>query len=126
MTRKKARTIYKAVGFTLTALCFALRYWYRPYAYAHHLNDFHLADSYTSFFGVPIIVCLKQAFGKEKWSIPRTILYGIGLFMAWELVNGLLAKRMDWIDIAASWISGGLMYVLYLIFGFKSVEDYSE
>ena len=67
MTQKKARTIYMTVGFTLTALCFALRYWYRPYAYAHHLNDFHLADSYTSFFGVSIIVCLKQAFGKEKW-----------------------------------------------------------
>ena len=126
MTQKKARTIYKTIGFLLTALCFALRYWYRPYAYAHHLNDFHLADSYTSFFGVSIIVCLKQAFGKEKWSIPRTILYGIGLFMVWEVVEGLLAKRMDWIDIAASWINGGLLYVLYLIFGFKSVEDYSE
>ena len=126
MTQKKAKTIYKIIGFLLTALCFALTYWYRPYAYAHHLNDFHLADSYTSFFGVSIIVCLKQAFGKKKWSIPRTILYGIGLFMVWEVVEGLLAKRMDWIDIAASWINGGLLYVLYLIFGFKSVEDYSE
>ena len=46
--------------------------------------------------------------------------------MIWEIVDGLLAKRMDWIDIAASWISGGLMYGLYLIFGFKSVEDYKE
>ena len=46
--------------------------------------------------------------------------------MVWEVVEGLLAKRMDWIDIAASWINGGLLYVLYLIFGFKSVEDYPE
>ena len=128
-TRKKAKTIYKTIGFSLTALCFVLSYVYRSYAYAHHLNDFHLADCYTSFFGVPIIVCLTQAypnFRKGKWSIPKTILCAIGLLMAWELVDGLLAKRIDWIDIAASWISGGLMYVLYLIFGFKSVEDYSE
>ena len=126
MTQKKAKMIYRTVGFSLTALCFVLSYVYRSYASAHHLNDFHLADCYTSFFGVPIIVCLKQAFGKKKWNIPKTILYGIGLFMVWELVNGAFARRIDWIDIAASCISGGLTYVLYLILGFKSVEDYSE
>jgi hypothetical protein len=32
--------------------------------------------------------------------------------MIWEIVDGLLTKRMDWIDIAASWISDGLMYGL--------------
>ena len=129
MTQKEAKMIYKTVGFSLTALCFVLSFVYRPYAYSHHLNDFHLADSYTSFFGVPIVVCLTQAYSRfrnGRWSIPKTILCAIGLFMIWEIVDGLLAKRMDWIDIAASWISGGLMYVFYLIFGFKSVEDYKE
>ena len=127
MTQKRAKMIYRTVGFSLTALCFALSQVYRPYAYSHHLNDFHLADSYTSFFGVPIIVCLLQGFSRlrnGRWSIPKTVFCAIGLFMIWEIVDGLLAKRMDWIDIAASWISGGLMYGLYLIFGFKSVEDY--
>ena len=128
MTQKRAKMIYRTVGFSLTALCFVLSQVYRPYAYSHHLNDFHLADSYTSFFGVPIIVCLLQGFSRlrnGRWSIPKTVLYAIGLFMFWEIVGGLLARRMDWIDIVASWISGGLMYVLYLISGFKSVEDYS-
>ena len=46
MTQKKAKNIYKIVGFSLIALCFVLSYVYRPYAYAHHLNDFHLADCY--------------------------------------------------------------------------------
>ena len=129
MTQKKAKMIYRTVGFSLIALCFVLSFVYRPYAYSHHLNDFHLADSYTSFFGVPIVACLTQAYSRfrnGRWSIPKTILCAIGLFMIWEIVDGLLAKRMDWIDIAASWISGGLMYVSYLIFGFKSVEDYKE
>ena len=130
MTQKKAMTTYKTVGFLLTALCLVLSYVYRPYAYAHHLNDFHLSDCYTSFFGVPIVACLTQGFkffrNGRRWSIPKTIICSIGLFMIWEFADGLLAKSMDWIDIAASWISGGLMYVAYLIFGFKSVEDYKS
>lgn len=87
MTQKKAKMIYKTVGFSLTALCFVLSKVYRPYAYSLHLNDFHLADSYTSFFGVPIVVCLTQAYSRfrdGRWSIPKTIFCAIGLFMIWE------------------------------------------
>ena len=110
--------------------CRSLRWaLYRPYAYSHHLNDFHLTGSYTSFFGVPIIVCLTQAFCREeseKWSIPKNILYAVLFLLAWELVDGLLAKRMDWIDIVASVISGCLTYVLYRIFGFKNLKEYED
>lgn len=98
MNKKKAKVIYRNVGLGFTALCVVLSYVYRPYAYSHHLNDFHLADCYTSFFGVPIIVCLTQAFYREegeKWSIPRNIIYAVLVFFAWELVDGLLAKRID-------------------------------
>ena len=129
MTKKKAKTIYRNVGLSLTALCFALSYLYRPYAYSHHLNDFHLSDCYTCLFGVPIIVCLTQAFCREeseKWSIPKNILYAVLFLLAWELVDGLLAKRMDWIDIVASVISGCLTYVLYRIFGFKNLKEYED
>ena len=75
MTQKKAKNIYKIVGFSLIALCFVLSYIYRPYAYAHHLNDFHLADCYTSFFGIPLGVCLTQAYRSEGLSIPKNIVY---------------------------------------------------
>ena len=129
MNKKKAKVIYRNVGIGLTALCFVLSYFYRPYAYSHHLNDFHLADCYTSFFGVPIVVCLTQAFWREeseKWSIPRNIIYALLMFFVWELVDGLLAKRMDWLDILASVISGCLTYVAYLIFGFKNLGEYKE
>jgi len=129
MNKKKAKVIYRTVGLALTALCFILSFVYRPYAYSHHLNDFHLADSYTSFFGVPIIVCLTQGFYREegeKWSIPKNIIYAVLMFFVWETVDGLLAKRMDWIDIIASIISGSLMYVLYLVFGFKNIGKYKE
>ena len=43
-----------------------------------------------------------------------------------DLLVGLLAKRMDWIDIVASVISGCLTYVLYLIFGFKNLKEYED
>ena len=46
--QRRAKRIYGTVGIALTVLCFILTYFYRPYAYSHHLNDFHLADSYTS------------------------------------------------------------------------------
>ena len=78
--QRRAKRIYGIVGIALTILCIILSYFYRPYAYSHHLNDFHLADSYTSFFGVPIIVCLTQAFFRkesEKWSIPKNIVYAV-------------------------------------------------
>ena len=78
--QRQAKRIYGTVGIALTVLCFILSYFYRPYAYSHHLNDFHLADSYTSFFGVPIIVCLTQAFFRkesEKWSFPKNIVYAV-------------------------------------------------
>jgi len=75
MTQKKAKIIYKTVGFSLITLCFVLSYIYRPYAYAHHLNDFHLADCYTSFFGIPLGVCLTQAYRSEGCSIPKNIVY---------------------------------------------------
>ena len=123
-TKKEAKMIYKAVGFSLIALCFVLSFVYRPYAYSHHLNDFHLSDSYTSFFGIPIGVCLTQAYRSESWSIPKNILYVALLLIGWELVDGFLAKKFDWVDISACIISGCLMYVLYLIFGFKRVVDY--
>lgn len=129
MNKKKAKVIYRNVGLVLTVLCFVLSYVYRPYAYSHHLNDFHLADCYTSFFGVPIIVCLTQAFYREKgekWSIPRNIIYAVLMFFVWELVDGLLAKRMDWLDIIASVISACLMYIIYRIFGFKNIGEYKE
>ena len=78
--QRRAKRIYGTVGIALTVLCFILSYFYRPYAYSHHLNDFHLADSYTSIFGVPIIVCVTQAFFRkesEKWSIPKNIVYAV-------------------------------------------------
>ena len=103
--QRRAKRIYGTVGIALTVLCFILSYFYRPYAYSHHLNDFHLADSYTSIFGVPIIVCLTQAFFRkesEKWSIPKNIVYAVLMLFVWEAVDGLLAKRMDWVDMASS------------------------
>ena len=118
--------IYRTVGFSLIALCVVLSFVYRPYAYSHHLNDFHLADSYTSFFGVPLGVCFTQAYRSEKWSIPKNILYVALLLIGWELVDGFLAQTIDWVDISACIISGCLMYVLYLVFGFKRVEDYKD
>jgi len=42
--QRRAKRIYGTVGIAFTVLCFILSYFYRPYAYSHHLNDFHLAD----------------------------------------------------------------------------------
>ena len=54
------------------------------------------------------------------------ILYVALLLIGWELVDGFLAQTIDWVDVSACIISGCLMYVLYLVFGFKRVEDYKD
>ena len=45
-------------------------------------------------------------------------------FFLWEVASGFLAKRMDWVDIIASAISGCYTYILYLLFGFKHIGGY--
>ena len=41
-------------------------------------------------------------------------------------IVGIAAKRMDWVDIIASVISGCYTYVLYLLFRFKHIGGYKE
>jgi glucan phosphoethanolaminetransferase (alkaline phosphatase superfamily) len=70
-----------------------------------------------------------QAFFREeseKWSIPKDIVYAVLFFFLWEAASGLFAKRMDWVDIIASVISGCYTYVLYLLFRFKHIGGYKE
>ena len=112
---KKSRYVYGIIGILLVVLCFLLNYLYRPYVYSNHLDDLHIADSYSSFLGVPIIVFFSQVLptGKYRGSIYSNILFAIIVLVGIELVDGLLAKQIDWIDINASIISGCLLYVLY-------------
>ena len=124
--RKKSKFAYGITGTILIILCFLFSFLYRPYAYLHHLNDFHIADSYTSFLGVPIIVCLTQALRNEKWNIPTNILYATFFLIGWEIVDGLFAKQFDWVDIIACILGGMTMYVFYRFFNFKSIDEYDE
>ena len=48
------------------------------------------------------------------------------MFFVWEAIDGFLAKRMDWVDVIASAISGCYTYIFYLIFGFKHIGGYKE
>lgn len=125
---KRARYIYGIMGISLIALCLMLNYLYRPYAYSHHLNDLHLADCYSSFLGVPIVVCFTQILQikNNNGAIPQNILFAVLMLIGMELIDGILAKLIDWVDIMACILGGIVMYALYLIFGFKSAKEYKE
>ena len=72
ITKKEAKMIYKVVGFSLIALCFVLSFVYRPYAYSHHLNDFHLADSYTSFSASLLASVSRKHIAQKVGQLRRT------------------------------------------------------
>ena len=118
--------LYGTISAVLVIICVVMNYFYRPYIFSNHINDYHLAECYTSLLGVPILMCFMQAYLDGKYSIPYCICFSTCYLIAWELVTpifGLFSNTLDWVDITACIISGTLCYVLYLIWGYKGFKN---
>ena len=95
-------------------LCFLigvlLTYFYRPYIYANHINDWHLADTIGNIVAVPAVAFLFYAAQKTVRYTKLTVL--ILDFLVWCLYEAFFSLTFDWRDILASLI---MCFVTYLI-----------
>jgi uncharacterized membrane protein YoaK (UPF0700 family) len=95
-------------------LCFLigvlLTYFYRPYIYANHINDWHLADTIGNIVAVPAVAFLFYAAQKTVRYTKLTVLTLD--FLVWCLYEAFFSLTFDWRDILASLI---MCFVTYLI-----------
>ena len=127
MKRKKARTYYKIAICCIFAVFLLLKYLYRPYIYSHNLFDCHIADSFTDFLGGPLGVCFAQCTKKAPDTILEITVITVMALITRELLDAWAGSRgLDWPDVIAAILGGLLIYILSLVFGFKSINKYEE
>ena len=85
---------------------------YRPYIYENHIFDFHLADTIGNLVAVPSLSLLLLAMRKYE-SLSKAILYSIFVFTLYEIIP---FGTFDFYDLIATYISGLLTYLIFLLF----------
>ncbi len=107
---KKRRLIYLLLCVFYVGMGWLLNFTYRPYIYAHHLSDWHLADTIGNIVAVPSAAFLFYAVQK---TIRHTKLAVLAMdFLAWCLYEAVFSMTFDWWDILASLI---MCFVTYPI-----------
>lgn len=107
---RKRRRICLFLCVLCVGLGWLLNFTYRPYIYAHHINDWHLADTIGNIVAVPAAAFLFYAVQK---SIRHTKLAVLAMdFLAWCLYEVFFSMTFDWWDILASLI---MCFVTYPI-----------
>jgi hypothetical protein len=107
------RRLALIVSVILVLLCALLQHTYRPFIYANHLNDWHLADTLTSWFAVPAATLFFWGISGKR--LLRDCL--IGALAGLLLYEFLDWRSLDWFDVIALILSGGLTYWAYIIYG---------
>lgn len=103
---KKKKAILSA--FLLFFICIIMCKFYRGYIYKNHINDFHLADTLTSWFSVP-------SSSLFFWGITKRYKYNqclIGVVLGFTLHELLFSLTFDFYDLAALWISSGIAFLI--------------
>ena len=85
---------------------------YLPYIYENHIFDFHLADTIGNLVAVPSLSLLLLAMRKYE-SLSKAILYSIFVFTLYEIIP---FGTFDFYDLIATYISGLLTYLIFLLF----------
>ena len=98
----------------LSVLCavigWFLNFTYRPYIYANHINDLHLADTIGNIVAVPAAAFLFYAMHKTVRLTKLAVLAIV--FLVWCLYEVVFSQTFDWWDILASLI---MCFVTYPI-----------
>ncbi len=120
-------TRYKAANLLIGASALLLyellgRPIYRPYIYANHINDFHIADTLGNTLGTVTTVFVAIAvFSKDRASglfILKMATLGVVLF---ELLHPLLGKPTDVWDVAATLLTGALCYAVFGLISTRTI-----
>lgn len=112
-------TKYKLINLTigLSALLFyefVGRPYYRPYIYAHKLYDFHIADTLGNSLGTIAAIFIPIGLltnGKTHgYSLIKLLTVSV---VVYEIAQPLLGKPIDFWDILATLLSGGICFFLF-------------
>ena len=122
---KKEQQIYLAISATAIVTGLVLSITYRPHVYENSINDFGLADTIGSLVSVVgsffFLAGIKTYTAKEKnkMIVSLTLVYGV----VWEILGLLnLHGTFDWKDIVATFISGGITYLLKELLDWKRTK----
>ena len=101
----KARVYSFLLSLFLGAVALVISYTYRPYIYSHHINDFHLADSFSDLFAVPAMTFLLIAIDKDfgKYTIGFNVIMVCIFLILYEF---LISATTDVYDMIAVIVSG--------------------
>jgi hypothetical protein len=108
----KRRWVYLFLCFLCAGIGWILSFTYRPYIYANHINDWHLADTIGNIVAVPAAAFLFYAVQKTIQYTKVMVL--ILDFLAWCLYEVVFSLTFDWWDILASFLMCLITYPLLL------------
>lgn len=113
----RERIINLLIGFSAVLIYeFIARPIYRPYIYKNGINDFHLADTIGNSLGTIATIFVLIGFIGEGRTQHLFLIKIITMSVAfYEIAHPLLGKSMDGWDIAATFLTGALCYVLYKV-----------
>lgn len=97
-------------------LCCLLQVTYRPFIYENHLNDFHIADTLTSWICIPAASLFFWGISRNKFT--KCLLGSLIGFVIYKL---FLGWTFDWYDIIALCIGAGITYLIYFFYKKRSV-----
>lgn len=112
-------TWYKAINFAIGIIALLIyefigRPIYRPYIYANHINDFHIADTLGNTFGtMPTIFFLIAILSNDITKGNYLIKLGTFSVVIFELAHPFLGKPIDVWDIIATLLTGVFSFFLY-------------
>ncbi len=108
----KRRWVYLLLCILFAGIGWFLSFTYRPYVYAHHINDFHLADTIGNIVAVPATAFLFYALQKTIRHTKFAVLTLV--FLIWCLYESVFSLTFDWWDILASLLMSFVIYPLLL------------
>lgn len=109
----KRRWVYLLLCVLCAGIGWILSFTYRPYIYANHIDDWHLADTIGNIMAVPAAAFLFHAVQK---TVRQTKLAVLMLdFFSWCLYELVFSMTFDWWDILASGLMCFVTYALLCI-----------
>jgi hypothetical protein len=111
---RKQRIVYGVLTLACCCLGWLLSATYRPYIYANHINDFHIADTLGNLVAVPAAYCFFYAQSKKVTYTNGFIL--LLVWFIWLIYELIFSNTFDWYDILATTL---MCLVMYLILGRK-------
>ena len=89
------------------------RRWYRPYIYSNNINDFHIADTLGNSLGtITTIFILIFILSNEKVKGNYLVVLGTVSVTVFEIAHPLLGKSIDFWDILATLLTGGISFII--------------